>query len=316
MPMTKVALLVTPGFSPFHLSVPCILFGHQVSDTPRFTVYLCAERPGLQQAADGFAAQAPYGLEAFSTADIIILPYWPSPHLRPSAALSAALYAAHLRGARVAGLCLGAFALGHAGLLDGRQASTHWEYERDFQQLFPEARLDINALYTEDTGILTSAGTAAAMDCCLHLIRACHGSAVANQIARRMVVSPHREGGQAQFIEHPVPQSTQDARINGLIEYLRHTLQDYHDIETLAERNAMSRRSLTRHFRQATGQSITQWLTQERLRLAQIALETTDARIERIAEASGFNSPVTFRQQFIARFGIRPSEWRKRFQRK
>ncbi|WP_414502490.1 GlxA family transcriptional regulator [Zymobacter sp. IVIA_5232.4 C2] len=310
----NVALLVTPDFSAFHLSVPSILFSQRASGEALFSVNLCAEVPGIQHSSEGFMMDAAQGLDALTTADIVVLPFWPDPHQRPSAALIEALQAAHARGAWIAGLCLGAFVLGYAGLLDGRKASTHWEYEAAFQACFPEAQLDINALYTQDDGIITSAGTAAAIDCCLCIVRERYGSAVANRIARRMVVPPYREGGQSQFIEYPVPQSTADARINGLMEYLRQNIAAPHDLDALAARIAMSRRTLTRHFMKATGQSVTQWWVQERLRLAQNALETTRSTVEQIAAAVGFNSPITFRQHFKARFGVSPQEWRRHFQ--
>lgn len=310
----NVALFVTPSLSAFHLSVPSALFGRQVANQSLFSVQRCAETPGMQHSPEGFALDAPYGVEAFDHADLIVLPYWPDPDQRPSTKLSDALQRAHARGAQIAGLCLGAFVLGYAGLLERRKASTHWEYEALFQQHFPNATLDINALYTQQDGIVTSAGTAAAIDCCLHLIREYHGSAVANHIARRMVMPPYREGGQAQFIEYPLPRSTADERINGLLDYLRRTIGQPHDLNSVASRVSMSRRTLTRHFMHATGQSITQWLLQERLRLAQAHLEATALSIEQIAAAVGFNSAVTFRQHFKAHLGIAPADWRRRFQ--
>lgn len=314
MATLNVALWVTRDFSAFHLSVPSIVFGSKVTEKALFSVSLCAEIPRVLSSPDGFTIDVPHGLEALYTADIIVLPFWPAPHVRPSAALENALRAAHARGALIAGLCLGAFVLGYAGLLAGRAASTHWAYEAQFQALFPDALLDINALYTQDEGVITSAGTAAALDCCLCIVRTCYGSAVANQIARQMVVPPYREGGQSQFIEYPVPHSTADARINWLIEHLRQTIVERHDLDTLAAQVSMSRRTLTRHFMNATGQSITQWLVQERLRLAQIALETSHSTIEQVAASVGFNSTITFRQHFKRCFGISPLEWRRHFQ--
>ena len=314
MTMLNVALLVTPDFSAFHLSVPSILFSQRASGTPLFSVTLCAEKPGILRSSEGFMIEDHDGLNALALADIVVLPFWPDPHQQPNRELIEALQQARARGAWIVGLCLGAFVLGYAGLLDGRKASTHWEYEADFQACFPEALLDINALYTQDDGIITSAGTAAAIDCCLCIIRERYGSAVANRIARRMVVPPYREGGQSQFIEYPVPHSTADERINELLDYLRHAIGQTHDLDSLASRVSMSRRTLTRHFMHATGQSITQWLLQERLRLAQSHLEATSLSIEQIAAAVGFNSPITFRQHFKARFGVAPQEWRRHFQ--
>ncbi len=218
-------------------------------------------------------------------------------------------------GAEIVGLCLGAFVLGYAGLLDGRRAATHWEFEQDFQRRFPQVLLDINALYVDDQRIITSAGTAAALDCCLYIIRQRFGSLAANQIARRMIVSPHREGGQAQFIAQPVPKNTRDARINCLLDYLQQHIAEPHSLDSLARVVAMSRRTLTRHFARATGMSITDWLTAERLRRSQTLLEAGDLPVEQVAEAVGYLSAVTWRQQFKARFGVSPTEWRRTFRR-
>lgn len=200
-------------------------------------------------------------------------------------------------------------------LLDDRRAATHWEFEQDFQRLFPQVRLDINALYVDDEGIITSAGTAAALDCCLYLIRQRFGSLVANQIARRMIVPPHREGGQAQFIAQPVPKNTRDARINGLLEYLQQHIREPHNLDSLAQVAAMSRRTLTRHFAKATGMGIADWLAAERLRRSQILLEAGDLPVGQVAEEVGYRSAVTWRQQFKARFGVSPAEWRRTFRR-
>ena len=196
-------------------------------------------------------------------------------------------------GAEIVGLCLGLFVLAYAGLLDGKRAATHWEFEHQFQSLFPHVQLDINALYVDDGNIITSAGTAAALDCCLYIIR--------------------REGGQAQFIAQPVPKDTRDGRINCLIDYLQQHITEPHSLDSLAEVVSMSRRTLTRHFIKATGMSVADWLTAERLRRSQILLEAGNMPIERVAELVGFNSAVTWRQQFKARFGVSPAEWRKTF---
>lgn len=244
-----------------------------------------------------------------------MVPYWGAVNQRPPQALLDSLVRARDNGAEIVGLCLGAFVLGYAGLLDGRRAATHWEFEQDFQRLFPQVQLDINALYVDDRRIITSAGTAAALDCCLYIIRQRFGSLAANQIARRMIVPPHREGGQAQFIAQPVPKSTRDARINCLLEYLQQHIHDAHNLDSLAQVVAMSRRTLTRHFAKATGMSIADWLTAERLRRSQILLEAGEMPVEQVAEIVGFRSAVTWRQQFKSRFGVSPAEWRRTFRR-
>jgi transcriptional regulator GlxA family with amidase domain len=311
-PLT-VAIVAVEDFSPFHFSVPCIIFSDKMAAKKRFEVQICAENPGIVSSQDGFSVTASHGYEAVTAADIVVVPYWGTTGHRQPQGLLNALNCARQNGAQIVGLCLGAFVLGYAGLLDGKRAATHWEFEQDFQTRFPAARLDINALYVDDDGIITSAGTAAALDCCLYVIRQHFGSTVANQIARRMIVPPHREGGQAQFIEQPVAKNTQDQRINTLLDYLRQHLHEQHNLDTLAQRVMMSRRTLTRHFMKATGSSVAEWLITERLRRSQELLESSSLPVERIAEQVGFLSPVTWRQHFKAHFGVSPAEWRKTF---
>jgi len=310
---TTVAIVAVDGFSPFHYSVPCILFGDTVSGKKRFNVTICAENPGLLTSREGFALNATQDYSAIRQADIVVVPYWAHVLECPPQTLLDSLVQARDNGAEIVGLCLGSFVLGYAGILDGKRAATHWEFERQFQSLFPAVELDINALYVDDDNIITSAGTAAALDCCLYIIRQRFGSEVANQIARRMIVPPHREGGQAQFIAQPVPETTRDARINNLIDYLQRNISQPLNLDTLAESVAMSRRTLTRHFMKATGMSVASWITAERLRRSQLLLESSNLPIEAVAEQVGYLSAVTWRQQFKARFGVSPAEWRKTF---
>ena len=245
---------------------------------------------------------------------MIVVPHWRDPSERPPRKLLDALVAAYRRGAEVVGLCMGTYVLAYAGLLAGRRAATHWELEQDFMNRFPAVRLDTNALYVDDARCITSAGTAAGLDCCLYLVRQRHGGTIANRVARRMVVPPYREGGQAQFIEHPVPTSTRDARVNDLLEYLRTHLNEPHSLDALARRASLSRRSLTRHVQRATGLSVGEWLQAERLRRTQELLETSAHSVETIAELVGFPSAAALRQHFRARFDATPTEWRRRFQ--
>lgn len=296
MSLINVAIVAVDGFSPFHYSVPCILFGDSVSGEKRFNVTICAETPGFLTSKDGFALNATQDYTAIGQADIVVVPYWQHVLERPPQTLLDSLVQARDNGAEIVGLCLGSFVLAWAGLLDGKRAATHWEFEHQFQSLFPYVQLDINALYVDDGNIITSAGTAAALDCCLYIIRQRFGSVVANQIARRMIVPPYRDG-----------------RINCLIDYLQQHITEPHSLDSLAEVVSMSRRTLTRHFIKATGMSVSDWLTAERLRRSQILLEAGNMPIERVAELVGFNSAVTWRQQFKARFGVSPAEWRKTF---
>lgn len=310
----SVALVIYQHFSPFHLSVPCLIFGERM--LPGHTLFeltLCAGEAGQLNSAEGLVFQPQAGLEALQTADIVIVPGWRSPEEKPEPALLAALRQAHARGAQIVGLCLGTYVLAYAGLLDGQRASTHWEYEGDFLQRFPAVHLDTNALYVESGQVLTSAGTAAGLDCCLHLVRLTHGSTIANKVARRLVIPPHRDGGQAQYIEHPVPDSTRDLRINQLLDHLRRNLQQQMTLDQLAQQVKMSRRSFTRHFKQATGLSVGDWLLAERLRQSQLLLESGEHSIERIAVTVGFASAAILRQHFKQAFGVSPRTWRQTF---
>lgn len=313
MAALRVAVLATAGFSPFHFSVPCILFGSALPQPDLFHVDICALKPGPVISEMGLSITVEQGLDPLDQAEIIIVPYWHNPAEKPAQALLDKLVAAWQRGAEVVGLCLGTYVLAYAGLLDQHRAATHWEFERDFSERFPQVHLDSNALYTRDNRLITSAGTAAGIDCCLDIIRHHYGSAMANRVARRMVVPPYREGGQAQFIERPVPETTRDSKINALLASLRQNLDQPQDLDSLSRTLSMSRRTLTRHFHKATGMSLGEWLTAERLQRSQLLLETTGISIECVAEKAGFDSPVSFRQRFKSRFVVSPSEWRRTF---
>ena len=310
-----VAVITFDHFSPFHCAVPCLIFGDtMMPGASLFELRLCAgdatRQPG---SAQGFRIDASHGLEGLVGADIVIIPFWRDPAERPAQPLLDALVAARHRGAQIVGLCLGTYVLAYAGLLEGRRASTHWEFEQDFMSRFPAVQLDTNALYVDDEGLVTSAGTAAGLDCCLYLVRQYYGSAIANKVARRLVIPPYREGGQAQFIEQPVPASTRDTRMNQLLDHLRAHLAEPHTLDTLAANTLMSRRTFTRRFHQATGLSVGEWLLAERLRRSQELLEVSGHSIERIAELIGFKSATSLRNHFRARFAVSPSEWRRAF---
>ena len=313
MAALRVAVVATAGFSPFHFSIPSMVFDKAMPEKEKFVVDYCAESAGPVESDTGIVMHVSNGLDILKMADIIVIPFWEHPSEKPSQLLLQALTEAWHRGAEIVGLCLGAYVLAYAGLLDNHRAATHWEFEKDFVSRFPSVHLDGNALYTSDERLITSAGTAAGIDCCLNIVREHYGSTLANRVARRMVTPPYREGGQAQFIEQTVPTTTRDTQINNLIDYLRRNLDKRHDIESLSGFVSMSRRSLTRHFVKATGMSPGDWLSAERLRRSQEILETTDHSIEIVAELSGYHSPVSFRQSFKTRFGVSPSEWRRNF---
>jgi transcriptional regulator GlxA family with amidase domain len=224
-----------------------------------------------------------------------------------------ALRDAHRRGATIVGLCLGAFVLAEAGLLDGRAATTHWQLADAFAQRYPSVKLQPEVLYVDNGDVLTSAGTAASIDCCLHLLRVRHGAEVANRAARRMVVAPHRQGGQAQYIQQPVPAAAEQDRLRPLLEWLSRHPQRAHSLDDLARRALMSRRTFTRRFREATGTTVGQWLLNHRLALAQRLLETTEQPVEVVAADAGFGSAVSLRQHFAAAFSVSPSAYRRQF---
>ncbi|WP_439887927.1 GlxA family transcriptional regulator [Pseudomonas sp. MBLB4123] len=313
MPAHRIAVVAFDGITPFHLSVPCLVFGELGPGKNLYEVRVCAAKAGTLGTTAGFDLQVAHGLEALEWAQTVIVPSWHDPAERPPQQLLDALVRVHERGARLVGLCLGAYVLAEAGLLDGRAATTHWAWAEDFAARFPRVRLNAEVLYLEDGQLLTSAGTAAAIDCCLHLLRRQHGAELANGVARRLVVPPHRQGGQAQFIEQPLPASQRDDRLAGLLDWLRANLHQPHGLDSLAQRTLLSRRSFTRHFRQLTGCTLGDWLLAERLALSQRLLEGSEHSIEAIAGLTGFGSPVSLRQHFGRAFGVSPSGYRQSF---
>ncbi|MDZ4354870.1 MAG: helix-turn-helix domain-containing protein [Variovorax sp.] len=310
-----IAVVAFDGISPFHLSVPCMVFGEDRTDTgaPRFRVQVCAPEPGPLATNAGFTLVVPHGLEAIRRAQIVVVPSWRDDGRPAPPALIRALQAAHRRGATVVGLCLGAFVLAEAGLLDGRPATTHWHLAAAFAKQYPQVVLQPEVLYVDDGNVLTSAGTAAGIDCCLHLLRVRYGADTANRAARRMVVAPHRQGGQAQYIQQPMPAAAERDRLTPLLEWLGRHLQTPHELDELANRALMSRRTFTRRFRESTGTTVGQWLQNQRLALAQRLLETTDRSVERVAADAGFGSAVLLRKHFATAFKVSPTAYRRQF---
>ena len=310
----RIAVVAFNDILPFHLSVPCGVFAAVLrEEKPAFRLRVCSAEGKRVRSAAGFMIATDYGLDELRNADIVIVPSWRSAEERPPEALLKALRLAAARGKRIVGLCMGAFVLGHAGLLDGRRATTHWIATDELAMRFPATEVDPDVLYVDAGQVVTSAGAAAGIDCCLHLVRQLLGSESANRIARRMVVSPFRHGGQAQFIEQPVPSMAGDERMAKLLDEIRRKLHQPHNLDEIAERAAMSRRSFTRHFRQLTGSSFGDWLMAQRLSEAQRLLETTALPLERIANAVGLGSPVTLRQHFQRAFRTSPANYRRTF---
>jgi transcriptional regulator GlxA family with amidase domain len=314
-PRHVVAVVAFDRISPFHLSVPCVVFGEdrRGGGVPAFDFRVCAAQTGPLATTAGFSIAVTHGLEALADAHTIIVPSWRDPDEAPPAALLDALRAAHARGALLVGLCLGAFVLAAAGILDGRPASTHWAWADDFARRYPRVRLDPDVLHVDDGNVLTSAGTAAGLDCCLHVLRKICGARVANHVARRLVVSPHRQGGQAQYVQQPILPNPRGDRLSGLLDWVSGNLAAPLTLDTLAARALMSRRTFTRRFRLATGTTVGAWLLAQRLALAQQLLESTDESVEAIAASAGFGSAASLRQHFADAFRRSPSAWRREF---
>lgn len=315
MQPVRIAVLAFEGVSLFHLSVPSMVFGVTPAPAgfPPYEVRYCAPTPGRVRCDQGMEIEVPSGLDAMVDADVVIVPAWDHPEIAAPAVLSEALRKAHARGAQVVGLCLGAFVLGDAGLLDGRQATTHWACRELFATRFPRANFLRDVLYVDDSNVITSAGTVAAIDCCLNLVRQRHGADVANRVARMLVTPPHRQGGQAQYIEQPVPALPSENRLPGVLEWARSHLSEPLSLDVLADVARMSRRTFTRRFREATGTTVVKWLAAERIARAQQLLETTDFPIERVATEVGFGTAVSLRQLFASQLQTSPSAYRKLF---
>ncbi|MGO4261195.1 helix-turn-helix domain-containing protein [Lysobacter sp. TAB13] len=313
-PLARLAVVAFDRISPFHLSVPCLVFEDRGElDLPPFELRVCATEPGPIRTRAGFSIGAAYGLKTLSWADTVIVPSWRDADERAPEPLLKALRRAHDRGAQIVGLCLGAYVLAQAGLLDGRRATTHWSWSEHFAARYPQVQLQRDVLYVDDGRITTSAGTAAALDCCLHLLRRRHGAEIANRVARRLVVAPHRQGGQAQYIEQPLPASAQDDRLAAVLAWALAHLDQPHSLDALAERALMSRRTFTRRFRDSTGTTVGEWLAGQRLARAQRLLETSDHGLDAIAADTGFGTAASLRQHFSARLGTSPSAYRRGF---
>jgi transcriptional regulator GlxA family with amidase domain len=311
----RIAVVIFEGLSPFHYAVPHLVFGEDRESlgVPRFSVTACGERRGPVRCASGLTLDAGATYAALERADVVVVPSWSMKGPAP-ARLVTALQRARASGATIVGLCLGAFVLAEAGLLEGRRATTHWNWAGEFRERFPNVQLDPQVLYVDDgDGVVTSAGTAAGIDCCLHLLRRMCGAEVANRVARRIVIAPHRAGGQAQFVEEPVPRSPTAERLASVLEWAVAHLQQPHSIDSLAKRAVLSRRTFTRQFQKATGESALQWLLRQRLAAAVRLLEGGTQSVEAIADAVGFGSAASLRQHFTRAYGVSPQAFRKQF---
>lgn len=311
----SVAVIVLPDVSLFEFGVVCEVFGIDRSGLgvglPPFDVRICTPEPGLLPTSAGVAMQVDGDLSGVENADLVIMA--PFPFARPApAAVFDALRAADRRGAHIFSICSGAFALAEAGLLDGRDATTHWRYADRLAAAYPKTTVDENVLYVEDGNILTSAGTASAIDASLHLIRQEFGPKAATAIARGMVVPPHRDGGQAQYIERPIPTEC-GASMEELLVWLADHLEQDISVGMLAQRLHMSQRTFARRFRAETGTTPAAWLTGQRLLRAQSLLEETRLTIDAVARATGFGQAVLLRHHFQKALGVSPAAYRRTF---
>lgn len=311
----RVAIYAFEGVSMFHLSAPQIVFGEiaRLGLAPGWSTVLWSQSGGSVRTSERYVLDAISGPQATKDADIVIVPSWPFDTPPIDSHLRDILLRAHRRGAVIAGLCLGAIAVADTGILDGRSAVTHWEYMPLLAQRRPEVMLDKSVLYIDHGDVLTSAGTVASIDACLHLVRRYLGASVATRVARGLVVAPHREGGQAQYVEHPIAIEGSEDRITEVCQWALTRLNDPLSIDQLAKHACMSRRSFVRKFAESTGTTPAKWIVAQRLEQARVLLEETDWDMDRIAHASGFNSTVTFRQNFLAQYSTKPSTYRRNF---
>ncbi|PZS27102.1 MAG: AraC family transcriptional regulator [Pseudonocardiales bacterium] len=310
--MPSVALAVTRGIPIFEVAAACEVFGLSRPGwvTPWYDFTVCA--PCGVQVGDWFRTDTAHRLDELALADTVIVPACHDVDADPPADLVHAVRAAHEAGARVASICTGAFVLAAAGLLDGRRVTTHWMHADRLAQRYPKVHVQPDVLYIDDGDVLTSAGTAAGIDLCLHIVRSDYGTAVANDLARRLVTAPHRPGGQAQFI----PSIVIDHDQHGLAELLEWSLEHLDEsltVTDLARQANMSTRNLTRHFAAATGTTPLQWLLTQRIHRAQELLETTDHSVERIADRTGMGTAATLRRHFHRAIGVAPDTYRRTF---
>jgi len=334
MSVPVVTALALDGANPFEVAIASELFGIRRGEVARhlgtdewYDFRLVGVEAGqIVKTLGGATLTLQHGLEAMAEADLVIVPVCPRPASRESkdAAMVVpgrtadvvldALARAHDRGAQVMSYCSGSFALAEAGILDGRPATTHWLYADNFRERFPKVEFVEDVLYVDDGDVLTSAGSAAGIDLTLHWLRRQHGAEVADLIARRMVVPPHRDGGQAQFVRVPEPEIMADT-FSEVLDWALSRLDQELTVETMASRAAMSPRSFARHFRAATGTTPHRWLIDRRVDQARRLLETTGLSIDRVAEASGLGTATNLRTQLRACVGVTPTAYRQRFAR-
>jgi AraC family transcriptional regulator, transcriptional activator FtrA len=313
-----VAALVYDGLCAFEFSCAAEVFGLARPELgPDWYRFETCSKGRSVRSQYGMRMTAANGLERLHAAGTIVIPGWEGIDVPVPQAILDALRAAHARGARLLSICSGAFVLAATGLLDGRRATTHWRYAEALQRRYPKISVDANVLYVDEGSLLTSAGSAAGLDLCLHLVRRDYGSAIANQVARRLVIPPHRDGGQAQFLERPVEKRDRNGgrlpSLSVLLDKIRKRPGESWRIAQLARLAAMSERTFMRRFRATTGLSPADWVTRARVDAARELLEGTALTIEQIAERCGLGTPTTLRHHFRKKVGVSPAQYRKRF---
>jgi transcriptional regulator GlxA family with amidase domain len=315
--LKRVAVAVGNNVSPFELGVISEVFGYDRSDQglPVYEFAVCAVKPPPLTVQGGYTIDTPYGFDWMRTADLIAIPGWDESETDIPAEFIEVLQEAVARGARVMSVCTGAFVLAAAGLLDGRRATTHWRHAAELARRYPHIDVDPNVLYIDAGAVLTSAGTAAGIDLCLHIVRTEHGAAVANAVARRMVVPPHRDGGQAQYIETPMVEHTPGDDITAVLDWALGHLDQPFSVDDLAARAHMSLRTFNRRFVAATGTTPHKWLTGQRIGMAQRLLEETQLDVEQVAQRTGFGTAATLRHHFGRRRGTSPQLYRRTFRK-
>lgn len=313
MALHRVAVLMAEQTAIFEFGVLCEVFGidRTAQGVPSFDFRVCAEDPDVPvRLTNGLTMTVQHGLEALEGADLVAVP---ATRLREySPALLDAVRAAHAAGATILAVCSGAFVLGAAGLLDDRDCATHWMNAEELAAAHPRARVDRNVLFVDDGDIITSAGTAAGIDACLHLVRRELGATVATAIARRMVVPPQRDGGQRQFVDLPMPECSSDS-LEPVLSWMVEHLEDEQPIRELARQAAMSERTFARRFVAETGTTPAKWLALQRLHHARQLLEQSDLSIESVAARSGFGSAALLRHHFTRQVGVPPGDYRRTF---
>jgi transcriptional regulator GlxA family with amidase domain len=312
-PPTSVAVVVDDGVAPFELATVCEVFAvdRRSEGMPLIDFAVCSPRRGAVATQGGFTMTAPHRLEPLAIADLVVVPAMGKDYV-PGPALVTALRGAAERGATVVSLCSGAFVLARAGLLDGRRATTHWLYAEEFAGLFPAVDVVPGVLFVEDGPIATSAGTAAGIDLCLHLVRRWHGATVANAVARRMVVPPQRDGGQAQFVPSPV-RPVEGHTLAPVLDWMLARLDQELPVDVLARRAGMSPRTFARRFRDETGTTPHQWVLAQRVALAERLLEEGDLPVEQVAARCGFGSAEMLRHHFRRLRSTAPRDYRRAF---